>query len=91
MVINGMHSDWELINSGVPEGSVLRPFYSQYTRMLFKRGLSLQVSFWQITPPYSRSADLNHDLKLISRWASQWETYQTYARLKSIFNYASSA
>ena len=80
VVLNGMHSDWGLSNSGKPQGSVLRPLLFLVYINDFENGMSSikhftdDTSLFFIVNDSITSADeLNHDLQFISRWALQWK------------------
>ena len=81
VVLNGMHSDWGLINSGVPQGSVLGPLLFLVYINALENGIQFSINFFadytsliSIAKDCITSADeLNHDLQLISRWALQWQ------------------
>ena len=81
VVLNGSHSKFSSIESGVPQGSVLGPLlYLIYINDLEKDILSNIKFFADDTMLYSivndrshTANDLNHDLNLIQRWAHQWK------------------
>ena len=81
VVLNGVHSDWGLINSGAPQGSVLGPLLFLVYINDLENGIKSSIKFFaddtslfSIIKDSITSADkLNHDLQLISQWALQWK------------------
>ena len=81
VVLNGSHSPYTGIRSGVPQGSVLGPLlFLVYINDLEKNIISNVKFFADDTMLYSivndisgSANDLNHDLELIRRWAHQWK------------------
>ena len=81
VVLNGFHSDYSLIEAGVPQGSVLRPLlFLLYINDLEKNITSNNKFFADDTmlfsivkDPVVSANDLNHDLDLIYRWTYQWK------------------
>ena len=79
VVLNGQTSSWELVKSGVPQGSVLGPlFFLIYINDLpdnlesnckiFADDTSL---FYKVFDKHVSHATLNKDLELINNWACQ--------------------
>ena len=81
VVLNGQASSWELIKSGVPQGSVLGPLmFLIYISHLPGNIQSTCKIFADDTSPFSHVSDksisqceLNKDLQAISNWAFQWK------------------
>ena len=82
VVLNGQISSWELIKSGVPQGSVLGPLLFliyindlpdniQSTCKIFADDTSL---FSHVFDKYKSQSELNIALQIISNWAFQWKT-----------------
>ena len=81
VLLNGQTSSWELVKSGVPQGSVLGPLlFLIYINDLpdnlksnckiFADDTSL---FYKVFDKHVSRATLNKDLELINNWAFQWK------------------
>ena len=81
VVLNGQTSSWELVKSGVSQGSLLGPqFFLIYINDLpdnvesnckiFADDTSL---FYRVFDKHVSRATLNKDLELINNWAFQWK------------------
>ena len=81
VVLNGMASDWCNINSGVPQGSVLGPLLFLIYINDLENGIKSSIKFFAddtslfsiVENPITSAVNINNDLKLISRWATQWK------------------
>ena len=81
VLINGSSSQWGDIESGVPQGSVLRPLLFLIYINDLEMGIKSQVKFFAddaslfsiVHDPIIPAKDLNDDLTLISQWAHQWK------------------
>ena len=82
VVLNGQESDWEKINAGVPQGSVLGPLlFLVYINDLID-GISSNIKlFADDSSLFTRVRDdvnatherLTHDLDKITEWAHRWK------------------
>ena len=82
VVLNGQESDWEKINAGVPQGSVLGPLlFLVYINDLID-GISSNIKlFADDSSLFTRVRDdvnatherLTHDLDKITKWAHTWK------------------
>ena len=73
-VLNGLYSDYSVIESGVPQDSVLGPLFFSFILMILKEILNLMSKYLQmIKDPIVSANDLNHDLGIIYQWGHQWK------------------
>ena len=75
-LLNGQASDWETIQAGVPEGSILEPLF-----FLFAGDTS---SFSGICDPLETANVLNNDLREIRKWTEQWKIFLTQVQLNKL-------
>ena len=81
VVLNGSHSDYSDIESGVPQGSVLGPLLFLIYINDLEKNIKSNIKFFAddtmlfslVKNPALSAADLNHDLGVISKWAYQWK------------------
>ena len=81
VVLNGQTSTWELVKSGVPQGSVLGPLiFLIYINDLPDNIQSTCQMFADDTSPFSHvfnkdtsQDELNNDLQKVSDWAFRWK------------------
>ena len=66
---HGQTSDWLPVKAGVPQGSILGPFFSLFYIELFADDTSLFIIHDAKTTAY----ELNKDLQKIAEWAHQWK------------------
>ena len=79
--LNGSESEWDQIESSVPQVSVLGPLLFLIYINDFEDGIKSQVHFFAndtslfsiVNDPNISAIELHHDLGLNSQWAYQWK------------------
>ena len=95
VLLNGQTFSWELVKSGVPQGSALGPiFFLIYINDLpdnlesnckiFADDTSL---FYKVFDKHVSRATLNKDLELINNWAFQWKCSSIQTEIGKLKNY----
>ena len=81
VVLNGFQSDYSLIESGVPQGSVLGPLLFLLYINDLERNITSNIKFFAddtmlfsiVKDPTISANDLNRDLNMICQWAHEWK------------------
>ena len=81
VILNGLHSDFCPIESGVPKGSVLGPLLFLIFIDDLEVNIQSKIKFFAddtmlysiVRDPLTSATELNHDLFVIQQWAHQWK------------------
>ena len=81
VVLNGSHSSYSIIKSGVPQGYVLGPLLFLVYINDLERNIKSNIKFFAddtmlfsiVKDPALSANNLNYDLDIIQQWAHQWK------------------
>ena len=81
VLLNGSESGWGIVESGVPQGSVLGTLLFKIYINDLENGIKSHIKcfaddtslFTIVKDPDISAVELNQDLHLISQWAYQWK------------------
>ena len=81
VVLNGSYSNYSIVESGVPQGSVLGPLLFLIYINDLERNIKSNIKFFAddimlisaVKDPLITASELNHDLNIIHQWAHQWK------------------
>ena len=81
VALNGFFSDYAVVESGVPQGSVLGPLLFLIYVNDMEKNITSKIKFFAddtmifsvINDPTISALEMNNDLEIINQWAFQWK------------------
>ena len=88
-VLNGSYSNYSIVESGVPQGSVLGPLLFLICINDIERNIKSNIKFFAdsvVKYPLISASELNHDLNIIHQWEMEFNPDPTKQATEVLFS-----